>query len=115
MIPVDQARARGKLVACIVEGEIYTGAWVTQWLRQSLPSIFNDYTPEDLLSPLDVVLLKLLYEPELKVGMTEAEAKPIVRKILKRYSETGVLQQASKAAQQAPLYQLIDINEMIER
>jgi hypothetical protein len=39
--------------------------------------------------------------------MTEREAKPIVRKILKRYSETGVLQQASKAAQQALLYQLI--------
>ncbi|MCC4820389.1 DUF2927 domain-containing protein, partial [Vibrio lentus] len=56
---------------------------------------------------LDVVLLKLLYEPELKAGMTKSEVKPIVRKILKQYSETGMLQQASKAAQQAPLYQLI--------
>lgn len=106
VIPVDQARARGKLVACIVE-EITQVLGLPNDSDKAYPSIFNDYTPEDLLSPLDVVLLKLLYEPELKVGMTESEAKPIVRKILKRYSETGVLQQASKAAQQAPLYQLI--------
>ena len=103
---MDQARARGKLVACIVE-EITQVLGLPNDSDKAYPSIFNDHTPEDLLSPLDVVLLKLLYEQELKVGMTEREAKPIVRKILKRYSETGVLQQASKAAQQALLYQLI--------
>ncbi|PMG21929.1 DUF2927 domain-containing protein [Vibrio splendidus] len=106
VIPVDQARSRGKLVACIVE-EVTQVLGLPNDSDKAYPSIFNDHTPEDLLSPLDVVLLKLLYEPELKVGMTKAQAKPIVRKILKQYSETGVLQQASKAAQQAPLYQLI--------
>ncbi|HAS26883.1 MAG TPA: hypothetical protein DCR64_15765, partial [Vibrio sp.] len=97
---------RGKLVACIVE-EITQVLGLPNDSDKAYPSIFNDHTPEDLLSPLDVVLLKLLYEPELKAGMTKSEVKPIVRKILKQYSETGVLQQASKAAQQAPLYQLI--------
>ncbi|MBT9243126.1 DUF2927 domain-containing protein [Vibrio splendidus] len=106
VIPVDQARSRGKLVACIVE-EITQVLGLPNDSDKAYPSIFNDHTPEDLLSPLDVVLLKLLYEPELKAGMTKSEVKPIVRKILKQYSETGVLQQASKAAQQAPLYQLI--------
>ncbi|MCF7495291.1 MULTISPECIES: DUF2927 domain-containing protein [Vibrio] len=106
VIPVDQARSRGKLVACIVE-EITQVLGLPNDSDKAYPSIFNDHTPEDLLSPLDMVLLKLLYEPELKAGMTKSEVKPIVRKILKQYSETGVLQQASKAAQQAPLYQLI--------
>ncbi|PTO83943.1 DUF2927 domain-containing protein [Vibrio splendidus] len=106
VIPVDQARSRGKLVACIVE-EVTQVLGLPNDSDKAYPSIFNDHTPEDLLSPLDVVLLKLLYEPELKAGMKKSEVKPIVRKILKQYSETGVLQQASKAAQQAPLYQLI--------
>ena len=106
VIPVDQARSRGKLVACIVE-EITQVLGLPNDSDKAYPSIFNDHTPEDLLSPLDVVLLKLLYEPELKAGMTKAQVKPVVKKILKKYSETGVLQQASKAAQQAPLYQLI--------
>lgn len=106
VIPVDQARQRGKLVACIVE-EITQVLGLPNDSDKAYPSIFNDHSPEDLLSPLDVVLLKLLYEPELKAGMTKVEAKPVVKKILKKYSETGVLQRATKDAQQAPLYQLI--------
>ncbi len=106
IIPVDQARSRGKLVACIVE-EITQVLGLPNDSDKAYPSIFNDHTPEDLLSPLDVVLLQLLYEPELKPGMTKEQVKPIVRKILKRYQETGVLKQAPNTAQQAPLYQLI--------
>lgn len=106
IIPVDQARARGKLVACIVE-EITQVLGLPNDSDKAYPSIFNDHTPEDLLSPLDVVLLKLLYEPELKAGMSKAQATPIVRKILQRYQMKGVLEQASNEAQRAPLYQLI--------
>lgn len=106
IIPVDQARSRGKLVACIVE-EITQVLGLPNDSDTTYPSIFNDHTPEDLLSPLDVVLLQLLYEPELKAGMTKTQVKPIVRKVLKRYQETGVLKGAPNTAQQAPLYQLI--------
>ena len=106
IIPVDQARSRGKLVACIVE-EITQVLGLPNDSDKAYPSIFNDHTPEDLLSPLDVVLLQLLYEPELKPGMTKAQVKPIVQKILKRYQETGVLRRAPNTTQQAPLYQLI--------
>ncbi len=106
IIPVDQARSRGKLVACIVE-EITQVLGLPNDSDTAYPSIFNDHTPEDLLSPLDVVLLQLLYEPELKPGMTKAQVKPIVQKILKRYQETGVLKRAPNTTQQAPLYQLI--------
>ena len=106
IIPVDQARSRGKLVACIVE-EITQVLGLPNDSDKAYPSIFYDHTPEDLLSPLDMVLLQLLYEPELKPGMTKAQVKPIVRKVLKSYQETGVLKRAPKAAQQAPLYQLV--------
>ena len=106
IIPVDQARSRGKLIACIVE-EITQVLGLPNDSDKAYPSIFNDHTPEDLLSPLDVVLLQLLYEPELKPGMTKTQVKPIVRKVLKRYQETGVLKGAPNTAQQAPLYQLI--------
>ncbi|PQJ60073.1 hypothetical protein BTO10_11835 [Vibrio chagasii] len=106
IIPVDQARSRGKLVACIVE-EITQVLGLPNDSDTAYPSIFNDHTPEDLLSTLDVVLLQLLYEPELKPGMTKTQVKPIVRKILKRYQETGVLKRAPNTTQQAPLCQLI--------
>ena len=106
IIPVAQARSRGKLVACIVE-EITQVLGLPNDSDTAYPSIFNDHTPEDLLSTLDVVLLQLLYEPELKPGMTKTQVKPIVRKILKRYQETGVLKRAPNTTQQAPLCQLI--------
>lgn len=106
IIPVDQARSRGKLIACIVE-EITQVLGLPNDSDTAYPSIFNDHTPEDLLSTLDVVLLQLLYEPELKPGMTKTQVKPIVRKILKRYQETGVLKRAPNTTQQAPLCQLI--------
>lgn len=106
VIPVDLARSRGKLLACVVE-EITQALGLPNDSEHAYPSIFNDHTPEELLAPLDVVLLKLLYEPELKSGMTKAQANPVVRRILKRYNEAGLLEQASKTAKQAPLYQLI--------
>ncbi|MBW3694677.1 DUF2927 domain-containing protein [Vibrio sp. T187] len=106
VIPVDQARDKGKLLACIVE-EITQVLGLPNDSEDAYPSIFNDQTPNDLLSPLDVVLLKLLYEPELQAGMVEEELKPIVKKILRRYEKTGVLKGAAKVSTQAPLYQLV--------
>ncbi|MGF1753753.1 DUF2927 domain-containing protein [Vibrio makurazakiensis] len=103
VIPVDHARENGKLLACIVE-EITQVLGLPNDSEDAYPSIFNDQTPDDLLSPLDVVLLKLLYEPELKVGMTQQQLQPTVRKILKRYERTGVLKKASTISSQAPLF-----------
>ncbi|MGF1710394.1 DUF2927 domain-containing protein [Vibrio kagoshimensis] len=105
-IPVDLARERGKLLACIVE-EITQVLGLPNDSELAYPSIFNDQTPNDLLSPLDVVLLKLLYEPELKIGLTKTQLKPTIQRILKRYQAEGVLQNASKVSTQAPLYQLV--------
>lgn len=106
IIPVDQAREHGKLLACIVE-EITQLMGLPNDTDSAFPSIFNDETPEDLLSPLDVILLRLLYEPELQSGMTEKQVKPIIKRILNRYQQQGILKQAVATAKAGELYQLI--------
>ncbi len=47
------------------------------------PSIFNDDDEFALLTTHDEYLLRILYDPRLKVGMTEEEAMPIVRRIIR--------------------------------
>ena len=46
------------------------------------PSIFNDRGGLDDLSGQDVLLLRLLYDPRLKAGMTRDEALATARRIL---------------------------------
>lgn len=106
IIPVDQAREHGKLLACIVE-EITQVLGLPNDAETAFPSIFNDQTPEDLLSPLDIVLLKLLYEPELKSGLSRQQVQPIVRKLLNQYEKNGILKDAVSIAKSGELYQLI--------
>ncbi|MFM2597939.1 DUF2927 domain-containing protein [Vibrio fortis] len=105
VIPVDLARNRGKLLACVVE-EITQALGLPNDSEHAYPSIFNDHTPEELLAPLDVVLLKLLYEPDLKAGMTLSEVKPVVKRFLREYQKEEILKGATKEARQAPLYEL---------
>lgn len=45
------------------------------------PSIFNDDEEFSLLTRHDELLLRMLYDPRLKPGMTAAEARPIVETI----------------------------------
>ncbi|MEH0689563.1 DUF2927 domain-containing protein [Vibrio cholerae] len=106
IIPVDQARSHGKLLACIVE-EITQVLGLPNDAESAYPSIFNDETPEDLLSPLDVILLKLLYEPELRPGMSREQAAPVVRKLLQRYQKQGILRDAAKQAKNNQLFKLV--------
>lgn len=46
------------------------------------PSIFNDDDEFALLTRHDEYLLRILYDPRLRVGMTEEEAMPIVHRII---------------------------------
>ncbi|WP_341664529.1 DUF2927 domain-containing protein [Vibrio sp.] len=106
IIPVDQAREHGKLLACIVE-EVTQAMGLPNDSEAAYPSIFNDETPEDLLSPLDVILLKMLYEPELKSGMSFVETKQAIDTVLNRYQRQGVLKNAVSDAKSTKLYKLI--------
>lgn len=46
------------------------------------PSIFNDDDEFALLTTHDELLLRILYDPRLRPGMTPAEAMPLVRRII---------------------------------
>jgi hypothetical protein len=51
---------------------------------QARPSIFNDDEEFALLTDHDEMLLRILYSPELRPGMTAAEARPIVYSLARR-------------------------------
>lgn len=48
---------------------------------QARPSIFNDDEEFALLTRQDELMLRILYDPRLKPGMTPEEARPIVEEI----------------------------------
>jgi hypothetical protein len=103
VIPVDQAREHGKLISCIVE-EITQALGLANDSDRAFPSVFNDRTPEDYLSPLDVILTRLLYEPEIKPGMTKNQLEPLLNRLIDRYRSNGLLNRASSDATNAPLF-----------
>lgn len=80
LIPVDRARSRGKLLACVVE-ELTQVLGLPNDSDRVFPSVFNDRSIDDRLSGLDVLLLKMLYDGRLLPGMDEAAARPLLRRI----------------------------------
>lgn len=67
--------------ACYHE-EIAQGLGLANDSPQARPSIFNDSMEFAYLTTHDEYLLRILYDPRLQPGMTEAEARPIVRRIV---------------------------------
>lgn len=106
IIPVDQAQMHGKLVACIVE-ELTQILGLPNDSEKVFPSIFNDKTPQTLLSGLDGVLLKLLYSKEISPGMSQSQVRPIITGLLKQWQTDGSLSQADKIIRQGKLYPLL--------
>jgi hypothetical protein len=104
IIPVDQAREQGKLVSCIVE-EVTQALGLANDSEQAYPSVFNDKTPENYLSPLDIILTRLLYEPAITSGMTKNELDPILNRLIDQYRYHGQLDNANSEAREAPLVQ----------
>jgi len=66
--------------ACLHE-EIAQGLGLPNDSPRARPSIFNDDEEFGLLTTHDELLLKMLYDPRLTPGMSEAEARPIVNQI----------------------------------
>ncbi|WP_375164511.1 DUF2927 domain-containing protein [Shewanella baltica] len=106
IIPVDQAQMHGKLVACVVE-EITQVLGLPNDSEKVFPSIFNDKTPQDLLTGLDFILLKLLYNPSIRAGMTAAEVKAPLQILLEQWQRDGTLIHADKTVRQGQLYPLL--------
>ncbi|MFV0514160.1 MAG: DUF2927 domain-containing protein [Jhaorihella sp.] len=65
-------------LSCIHE-EIAQGLGLPNDSPEARPSIFNDDDEFALLTTHDEMLLKMLYDPRLKPGMTAAEARPVTR------------------------------------
>ena len=67
-------------LSCLHE-EITQGLGLANDSPTARPSIFNDDEEFALLTPMDELMLKMLYNPRLTPGMTEAEARPIVESL----------------------------------
>ena len=64
-------------LSCLHE-EIAQGLGLANDSPQARPSIFNDNEEFALLTPQDELMLRILYDPRLKPGMTADQARPIV-------------------------------------
>jgi len=70
-------------LSCIHE-EIAQGLGLANDSPLARPSIFNDDEEFALLTRQDGLMLKMLYNPALRPGMSAAEARPIVRELAMR-------------------------------
>lgn len=70
-------------LSCLHE-ELAQGLGLPNDSPKARPSIFNDDEEFALLTDQDELLLRMLYSPELRPGMTVAEARPIVLSLARR-------------------------------
>jgi hypothetical protein len=85
VIPYDHAKEHGILTRCIVE-ETTQAMGLPNDFDDANPSVFNDTSRLKDLSAHDILLLRLLYHPELEVGtprrdalLTAARLLPLLR------------------------------------
>ena len=79
LIPTDHGRFVVR--ACIIE-ELTQAMGLFNDSDDILPSIFNDRSPNMVLSEHDRLLVRILYDDRLRPGMTWAEAEPIARTVV---------------------------------
>lgn len=70
-------------LSCLHE-EIAQGLGLANDSPRARPSIFNDDEEFALLTRQDEVMLRMLYDPALRPGMSEAEARPVVEGLASR-------------------------------
>jgi Protein of unknown function (DUF2927) len=70
-------------LSCVHE-EVAQGLGLANDSPRARPSIFNDDEEFALLTGQDELMLRILYDPALRPGMTEAEARPIVESLASR-------------------------------
>ena len=97
VIPVDRARGKGELVACITE-ELTHMMGLSNDTDRALPSIFHHGTVRSFLSGLDLLVLKMLYDPRIKPGMKAEAVRPVARKIAEEFRDSGLIEGADRLA-----------------
>ena len=76
-------------LSCLHE-EIAQGLGLTNDSPKARPSIFNDDDEFALLTSQDELLLKMLYDPRLKPGMTLEQARPVMWVIAREVMGVGL-------------------------
>jgi DUF2927 family protein len=80
-VAVIRAEHPDLLRASCIHEEVAQGMGLSNDYALARPSIFNDDEEFGFLTTHDELLLKMLYDPRLRPGMREAEARPIVEQI----------------------------------
>lgn len=106
LIPVDRARAHAKLIDCIVE-ETTQVLGLPNDSDKVFPSIFNDRSIDSLLSGLDYLLLKMLYDPRVKAGMNLQQVAPVLKTIVDEFERDGSIENAVARVRTGKLYELM--------
>lgn len=107
IIPVDRARANAKLLSCVVE-ELTQVMGLPNDSEQVFPSIFNDRSHDDVLSGLDDILLRLLYEPALKAGMSTPDVTAEIERLLSTPRYQQLIQSADQRVNSQGIAPLLD-------
>ena len=105
-LPVDRARERAKLLTCIVE-ELSQILGLPNDSEKVYPSIFNDKSCNELLTRLDYLMLKMLYDRRVKAGMDRRQVMPVLRKIVNEYQQKNIVQTAELKVMEGGLYPLL--------
>lgn len=94
IIPVDYARQNARFLDCIIE-EITQLLGLPNDSDKVFPSIFNDNSIDAYLSPLDYILLKILYSPRLDAGMSTYQVKHQLDLVIQDLNQEGEIQNAA--------------------
>lgn len=105
LIPVDAARAGGQLAACLAEELTHAMGMANDSLKD-FPSIFSRPSGHAFLTGLDFLMLKMLYDPRVKVGMSERTVLPILHAIASEYERDRRFETAEKIAVESGLARL---------
>ncbi|KUE79116.1 DUF2927 domain-containing protein [Aeromonas schubertii] len=102
LIPTDRARDKGKFLDCVVE-ELTQVMGLPNDSDRVFPSIFNDHSVDHFITPLDYLLLRILYAPELKSGMHREDVAATLPTIVTRLAREGAINQAPRLARAGSL------------
>ena len=102
IIPVDYSRAKGRFLDCVVE-EFTQVMGLPNDSDKVFPSIFNDNSIDSFLTGLDYVLLKMVYHPALKAGMSSDEIRAVLPIALADLRAKGEIRKANRRVQQQSL------------
>lgn len=80
-VALVKAEHRGVMRTSCFHEEMTQALGLLNDSKRVRPSIFNDDEEFALLTLHDEILLRMLYDPRLRVGMSAAEARPMLRQI----------------------------------